>query len=264
VTFEEAVKLVGRRPGGESRQDLIVLWGVTDRKKWQWCRDVEKKLPEAIEIHQKMGEEYRVVTDKVEKEAKRKSGRGRGRLKFAPDGPAVHPRVETPQQESPPRLGDPYLVEPDAEGPGDEVPVEAGLEGAGAKEEEEGSGSVELRAMNRTEQAVPEPKEANPEELGQMIAEPQAATPAKPRTALSVWLDDISARLAISSVAMLGPDVGSLVIAPHTFLPLTFLSAQSAFIVGTVVSVATQGYRGRRKGTRSVPGAALGSESLGP
>lgn len=66
-TFEEAVKLVGRKPSGSERKDLITLWGFATKKSWRWCMDVSMTLEEAMEVHRKMAEEMKVVSEKKKK-----------------------------------------------------------------------------------------------------------------------------------------------------------------------------------------------------
>ena len=63
LSFNEAVKMVGRKPEGIERRDLVTLWGF-ERKNWRWCMDVGMTLEEAINVHRKLDEEYRIVTEK--------------------------------------------------------------------------------------------------------------------------------------------------------------------------------------------------------
>jgi len=66
VSFKEAVGLVGRKPNGAERKDLITLWGFT-KKYWRWCIDVSIPLEKAIEIHRKLQEEIKTVGGKKKK-----------------------------------------------------------------------------------------------------------------------------------------------------------------------------------------------------
>jgi hypothetical protein len=70
ISFKEAVGLVGKKPDGSERKDLITDWGF-GKKRWRWCIDVKMTLEDAIKIHQMLAEQVKVVADK-KKESKKK------------------------------------------------------------------------------------------------------------------------------------------------------------------------------------------------
>ncbi|MDA4123759.1 MAG: hypothetical protein OK456_11320 [Thaumarchaeota archaeon] len=245
VTFAEAVKMVGREPGGEFRGDLIVCWGMPTRR-WQWCRDREKRLSEAMEIHRKMGEEFRVVSDRVEKEARRRSKRWT-RVRFATEALPEPKLSEERAEEKREDLRELYSPE-EHDIPGElerEAPEiekdESREEALKALEMEEArglqAGSPRLQQKGVAQESGVESAVGPAEEIAELP---------KGQSALSVWLEDyLTAGLAISSVLMLGPDLASALLAPRTFLPVFFLSTQSAFIIGTILGVLTRKYRQR-------------------
>jgi len=63
IPFSEAVELVGSKPGGSERKDLITYWGF-GKKNWRWCLDIKMTLDEAIKTHQTIGDGIKVVVGK--------------------------------------------------------------------------------------------------------------------------------------------------------------------------------------------------------
>ncbi|MGA2666024.1 MAG: hypothetical protein ABSF83_13880 [Nitrososphaerales archaeon] len=71
ITFKEAVQLVGRKPDNTERKDLITLWGFA-KQAWRWCIDKEMERADAIEVHKKLGEQYKVVMGKKDEKEREK------------------------------------------------------------------------------------------------------------------------------------------------------------------------------------------------
>jgi hypothetical protein len=78
IAMAEAVELVGGKPGGSDRKDLITYWGF-GKKTWRWCIDTKMTLDEAVKTHQIIGDQIKMVVGKKgsiektrEKELKRR------------------------------------------------------------------------------------------------------------------------------------------------------------------------------------------------
>ncbi len=69
ISFKDAIKLVGSKPDGSDRKDLITFWGFA-KKNWRWCMDAKMSLEDAIALHAKLGEEVKVVVGKKQKKEK--------------------------------------------------------------------------------------------------------------------------------------------------------------------------------------------------
>jgi hypothetical protein len=63
IPLSEAIELVGSKPSGSERKDLITYWGF-GKKTWRWCIDTKMTLDEAIKTHQTIGDEIKMVVGK--------------------------------------------------------------------------------------------------------------------------------------------------------------------------------------------------------
>ena len=64
IAMSEAVELVGGKPGGSDRNDLITYWGF-GKKTWRWCIDTKMTIDEAVRTHQIIGDEIKMVVGKA-------------------------------------------------------------------------------------------------------------------------------------------------------------------------------------------------------
>jgi hypothetical protein len=105
ISMKAAVKLAGWKPvKNQTRKDLLVYGGwLTSR--WEWSRDIDVSLDQAIVNSRRLGEDVRVVGNPTP--ADRKKVRGRKPLPVdkelprakAPERPRERPPAELPRQE---------------------------------------------------------------------------------------------------------------------------------------------------------------------
>jgi hypothetical protein len=107
--MKAAVKLAGWKPvKNQTRKDLLVYGGwLTSR--WQWSRDLDVSLDQAIVNSRRLGEDVRVVGNPKPEERKKVRGRKPLPVDKEPPrakAPARH-SAEIPRQELPPQLKTP-------------------------------------------------------------------------------------------------------------------------------------------------------------